>query len=978
MRKNKKVTLFALLATLSVGAFGVGAATLHNETVSANTVAENFVMESGAGIRLDAENSGIRFVAQMDVVDTNASYGMIIVPDYYVSALSGAYVETLTQAGIDFINLENIDPVDYDKDGKAEIRGSIAKIKYENVNFKFTGIAYKLVDGAYTYAALPTDGLAGVTRSVANVASRALNTGNYDGETQEAQTNYAIMEKYIQKSFVNAAGYQEVETATGDATVYTYKLGEAEAVDFATAYAAAAKDITVSQTSNTLELLHTDTPTVSVNGGVVDLAYVMSTDNAALALSNGTVTANKVVNGNLTVRAGIFTKTVSYAVNEPMELDTEIIVDASANGGNSLTTELNMSGITAIYDISGDTPKSMEYADGKLGVTPKLGDSVQYAAVSANKTYLVTPIVSDYVIGDWATYLQYMKVDRATAMYAILTSDIERPVAGTTWANSTYAISADNTVQAENSVFNGRGHKISFIYGAHGWFGGKTQSNSTIKNVVIDGLYFHNSGALGSVLHNITLENVDMKVVIPDTDRAFWSAGHKGLLAARARNLQLIDCNIVFDIPDEYTDKELRLNCFSDKDTNTDAYYYVKMTNTHIVSNGKIAYNGEKDTHFNWNTFASEITLTNSTIHDGVYKDTATEYTALGNSGTTLATSTLGTDIGTPKKVYVDYVDTAFTYADGTITFASNVAGEKQVIVETDSGLYSLTSAFADAVIANATGFYQWYAYASVARGMYTVITFDGDWAYNGSTTSFAYMNNPPLDNSTLNGLGHTLSNICLPHGFWGTKEPQGMTMKNLNLNNLYFNDYSALGTKNCNNTTFENITMTAIFNANYAQNSASTLLPQYMLNTKFNNCNFTFKANDALKAQVLTISSGSGKSFTLNNTTINYDGFVALVGETPTAGTILSSANITMNGTSAINDQRTVVTAAADGSVTLDLATLGLTGKTVSTVSTGTLGTQTGDSVVITGLTAGATTLVTLTLDDATTKLVWLQVKAS
>ena len=172
---------------------------------------------------------------------------------------------------------------------------------------------------------------------------------------------------------------------------------------------------------------------------------------------------------------------------------------------------------------------------------------------------------------------------------------------------------------------------------------------------------------------------------------------------------------------------------------------------------------------------------------------------------------------------------------------------------------------------------------------------------------------------------------------------------------------------------------MTAIFNTNYAQNGSSSLLPLYMVGTKFNNCNFTFKANDALKAKVLTISAGSGKSFTLNNTTINYDGFVSLNGEREpiTVGTQYSGS-ITYNGTSAINDQRTVVTAAADGSVTLDLATLGLTGKTVSTVSTGTLGTQTGDSVVITGLTAGATTLVTLTLDDATTKLVWLQVKAS
>ena len=721
---------------------------------------------------------------------------------------------------------------------------------------------------------------------------------------------------------------------------------------------------------------------VTIKDNIVSVGLFEGTFTVQVSSKSNVNLKKTIVLNSVDATAFTFTK-VEYEDefvaknNGAIEVDMSKITTSGALAADDLQFVL-INGAAKMFTVEGEIVKIT--VDGISKGAVGEGVVISFVGKKTGDTQLAQEFVAtvaDYVISDWATFKAYMQEHRATAMYAAVSADISRP-ALTTWGDSNYAVSADNTIQAANSVLNGYGHKISFVYSANGWFSGKTQSNSTIKNLVIDGLYFHNSGALGSVLHNITLENVDIKVVIPDTSRGFWGSGYKGLLAARARNLQLINCNIVFDIPAAYADKELRLTCFGDVDTQTDAYYYITMTNTTIVSNGKIAYNGEKDTHFNWTTHASEITLDNtSKIIEATLQDVNTQYVALTNGGKTLDLSVFGS-IGTVEKVYVS-AGTKHTYTlNGNVaTFTENIAGERGITIKTNTGYYSFTCAFADTVISSKDAFATWYS--SATRGMYTVITTDIDWANDGSTSNFRWMGAAPLANSTLNGLGHTLSNVCFDYGFWATKDVNNVTMKNLKLNNLYFKNYSAFGTKNCDNSTFENITMTAIFHTNYTQDGASSLLPQWMRGTKFNNCNFTFKANDSLKTKVLPISVGSGKSFILNNTTIHYDGFVSLNGERePISIGTQYSGTITYNGTSAINDQRTVVTAKTDGSVTLNLATLGLTGKTVSSVSTGTLVTQTGDSVVITGLAANKTTLVTLTLNDTTTKLVWLQVKAA
>ncbi len=169
----------------------------------------DFVMEDGAAVRVTAtETNGLRFSAEMSA-DTyvslksqGATFGMVIVPRDYVtdgyeltaSNLFGAnakYSTTATagsnQAVRRMLLLDNLTPVDFDGDGKYEIRGAITEIITSNLTREFVGVAYTCVNGEYIIASYYGDDIENNARSIYYVSQKAIDAND---NAQAVQSKY--------------------------------------------------------------------------------------------------------------------------------------------------------------------------------------------------------------------------------------------------------------------------------------------------------------------------------------------------------------------------------------------------------------------------------------------------------------------------------------------------------------------------------------------------------------------------------------------------------------------------------------------------------------------------------------------------------------------------------------------------------------------------------------------------------------------
>ena len=133
-----------------------------------------FNMVSGASPRIDTRAKGMRFKSTINsfAYDADATYGMIIIPYDYIAtyALSGDYVNELTDADVSFINLTCY-PIS-DGAGGYYIQGTISDIKDKNINRAFIAFAYSLKDGVYTYA---TQNATANARTFSGLAESTLN-----------------------------------------------------------------------------------------------------------------------------------------------------------------------------------------------------------------------------------------------------------------------------------------------------------------------------------------------------------------------------------------------------------------------------------------------------------------------------------------------------------------------------------------------------------------------------------------------------------------------------------------------------------------------------------------------------------------------------------------------------------------------------------------------------------------------------------
>lgn len=201
---TKKRKLLTIAFSCALGATCALGGALTQKTASADQAPLTML---GASVRLD-ENQGIRFIAQINGEPIEgANYHVMIVPATWLddekhalnTAQNGDYYQHLLDKGLtaidepateederDFIDMECVPTeIDVDGDGVSDctgVRGTISKIKYNNTNRQFFGVAYVEKDGVRTYADQQEKGI----RSCTYVAGAALNSGKYADDSVKA------------------------------------------------------------------------------------------------------------------------------------------------------------------------------------------------------------------------------------------------------------------------------------------------------------------------------------------------------------------------------------------------------------------------------------------------------------------------------------------------------------------------------------------------------------------------------------------------------------------------------------------------------------------------------------------------------------------------------------------------------------------------------------------------------------------------
>lgn len=173
----------------------------------------------GAEVRVD-ENHGIRFVAKVTEPAEDSKYYVMIAPAAWVDGKdlsdgnTNDYYDEFTKANKEFINLECTPvPVDENKDDTTDyyiVRGTISRVKYNNTNRQFFGVAYEeKADGTRVYASNQSEGI----RSCVYVAGTALNTGVAENNDTAASILNTMINNAYNKVVLGKSEMDEQEEA---------------------------------------------------------------------------------------------------------------------------------------------------------------------------------------------------------------------------------------------------------------------------------------------------------------------------------------------------------------------------------------------------------------------------------------------------------------------------------------------------------------------------------------------------------------------------------------------------------------------------------------------------------------------------------------------------------------------------------------------------------------------------------------------
>ncbi|MBQ3505600.1 MAG: hypothetical protein IJA89_02385 [Clostridia bacterium] len=216
MKKNLAVKLLAPAALLCLAAGGLVVAP--TDDVSAVTaVAGSFEMLATHEVRMDDENTGLRFTARISesyyTANQDKNFGMVIFPASRfdeITSMNGEnveYLDVLDDEGQGkYVKIYN-DPAQVDGSGDYYLKGAIANIYYDNYNLDFVAIGFvETVEGdtvSYEYATFDKDA---VSANIYETAVKSLKVAGYE--------NNAILQNFVTKGILQKNGVSKEDAET--------------------------------------------------------------------------------------------------------------------------------------------------------------------------------------------------------------------------------------------------------------------------------------------------------------------------------------------------------------------------------------------------------------------------------------------------------------------------------------------------------------------------------------------------------------------------------------------------------------------------------------------------------------------------------------------------------------------------------------------------------------------------------------------
>ena len=181
MKHKKHLVLSLGLAGICFSAAGLLA--INSREASAEEVAPAVTMLTGASVRKDGVTPGLKFSANIENYNEQSQYGMLILPEEVMDKYSfdNDYIARLEADGKTGKYINRLCHPYSVGESSWRISLSLVNILPQNYTQSFTGIAYELKDGVYSYAAIDRYNN---SRSVSFVAQLAL---EYETELTEAQ-----------------------------------------------------------------------------------------------------------------------------------------------------------------------------------------------------------------------------------------------------------------------------------------------------------------------------------------------------------------------------------------------------------------------------------------------------------------------------------------------------------------------------------------------------------------------------------------------------------------------------------------------------------------------------------------------------------------------------------------------------------------------------------------------------------------------
>ena len=656
--------------------------------------------------------------------------------------------------------------------------------------------------------------------------------------------------------------------------------------NYGTDFILTGKGLTISDKADYTTLTYTGNPEATSKQTLFDLSKLSTTVNGAdiktvyiagfettFTVSGTTLTIDKAVTGATNVK--IFTSSAIYSVDVSVRdkaVATTYSGEYVVNNKGSMAIDLSkVSGYTSgsIIEVKvGNNVVTSSQAGSIVTMTGVVAHNVTEVTVYfADVAYKFEVLVVTDLIGDASTLLAYLKSNFSNT-YALLTADIDMSDKGEVVATSGCS---DYVLDGDNHTITGWYDSVGLIrYGS---------VNATWKDIKLSNIRSQSTLFGHAWKGNINFINVDADVYfIAGTTRGLLTYDSHGL------NLTMTDCDFIITLDASKVTTPFYLNSSwsGSAPLPVDTENTFTYNNCTIISAGLI---GEHGSNFTFNNCtvsdsesAVEITYSNEYVQlvDGKVTIDLTKLSQTINGGDIVATGN----------------SSVYTTTENSITISnSSLSGDTTFLLYTTKGAYKFKTIVANFVLSDEASFKAWATAGHGTSGdKYAVVSQDI------TLTADVEINAKWFGGWTLNGLGHTVSNVYDYSGMF----PGGagnVTIKNITLNMKTCS--SAFGDDWYGTNNFINVKINVSVPGHAG--TANLLFDRVRDNTVFNftDCEFKFNIDSGKQANEMALmkTEKSGIKVNFVNSKITSTGTIAE----------LDSSIYTLDATSKVVDKNDV-----------------------------------------------------------------------